>query len=298
MLIKSVKSLVHPENLQSFCDEIKMPAEVKYKVVQNFDSLDFEPITEAFNGLFSIDTGKEASDVINTYYGQNQNGLMVLTVYLTAAVIAREEYKKQSISDIIYIDTMKIFSRFVGEYLKSFGKYGFDRGWWTYRNVSLTLFRLGELEFEMCSLTEDKSEIITEGTPVISVHIPSDAKITRNELNRSYSMAKNFFKEYFGGYDYKFICCSSWLLSPALKDLLPSSSKILDFQRDYEIVSFDENNKNFMEWVYKKEYDDYNMLTENTSLERNIKKHLLTGGKIGNAFGIFYNDFLFNSEVI
>lgn len=292
----NIDSVAYLDSVLTLCRELNMPDKVTERIANIYKTLDFKPIMDSFNGLFSVETGKESSAAIIEHFKNEQDGLSVLAVYLTAAFVSREEYKKRGINDKIYLDTMKIFTRFTGEYLKSYGKYGFDRGWWNYRNTSLSLFRLGELEFEMCRLNKDKSKLIKEGTSVISVHIPSDAKLSREMLDRSYSAAKEFFSKHYGEYDYSFFCCESWLLSPVLKKLLPPESKIIEFQRDYDIVSYDESDKSFMEWVYKKEYEDYDELTENTSLERNIKKHLLSGGAIGSAFGILSINY--NSEDI
>ena len=56
----------------------------------------------------------------------------------------------------VWLDTMKCFSRFVGEHRNSYGWEGFDRGFWTVRQVRASLFRLGELEYEMVESGERK----------------------------------------------------------------------------------------------------------------------------------------------
>ena len=44
---------------------------------------------------------------------------------------------------------MSCFTRFVNEYKESFNKYGFDRGFWTYRQLAMLLFKVGILEYEI-----------------------------------------------------------------------------------------------------------------------------------------------------
>ena len=41
----------------------------------------------------------------------------------------------------------------------------------------------------------------------------------------------------------------------------------------------------FLDWLFHTKSTDYAKLPENTSLQRNVKKHLLSGGVIRNAFG-------------
>ena len=56
----------------------------------------------------------------------------------------------------------------------------FDRGWWAYRQTSMQIFRLGVLEYEFDRL---------EGESVIALHIPSDARLTAEAVDRSLEQA-------------------------------------------------------------------------------------------------------------
>ena len=89
----------------------------------------------------------------------------MLSYMLTAAFYSLEEYEEKGIPKEIFTDTMKCFSRFTQEHYKSYGYYGFDQGFWTGRQLSLQLFRLGELEFE--KTIEENQKII-----VVSCHLP------------------------------------------------------------------------------------------------------------------------------
>ena len=59
---------------------------------------------------------------------------------------------------------------------KKNGRMFFDRGWWTYRQLSLDLFRVGALEYQI-------SEQRTSGT--IGIHIPSDADLSGESVDDS-----------------------------------------------------------------------------------------------------------------
>lgn len=145
----------------------------------------------------------------------------MLSYMLTAAFYSLEEYEEKGIPKEIFTDTMKCFSRFTQEHYKSYGYYGFDQGFWTGRQLSLQLFRLGELEFE---------KTIEENQKIIVVHIPSDAILTEENCKKSLRMADDFFREEDCSYEHVPYSCNSWLLSPALKNLLPEQSNILKFQ--------------------------------------------------------------------
>jgi hypothetical protein len=67
--------------------------------------------------------------------------------------------------------------------------------------------------------------------------------------------------------------------------MLKDSSNILSFQTRFEIFNEGEIGTDFIEWLYNTESTDYAMLPENTSLQRNMKKYILSGGVIRNAYG-------------
>ena len=94
----------------------------------------------------------------------------ILACSLLCACRAYEEYQKKGISDTVYFETMKCFTRFIDETQKRTGRLAFDRGWWTYRQISMQLFRIGELEYEFVEY---------EGRPALSIHIPSDAHFSK-----------------------------------------------------------------------------------------------------------------------
>lgn len=205
-----------------------------------------------------------------------QNGHTVLKAMLAAACLARTLYRKREIPDAIFLDTMKCFPRFVNEHKASFGAYGFDRGFWVGRQLSLLLFRIGTLEYEL---------VDWKGKPAVSVHIPSDADLSAERLDDSVRAAQAFLKQRLPAYAGAPMICDSWLLSPALQTLLPPSSKILGFQSRFRPISWDERDEGYRLWVFKRADLAPENFPEDTSLQRSIKRHVLNGGTIGVGFG-------------
>lgn len=269
-MVTDIQFYLH--DLIKLCVSLDMPREVTDEVIPIAETLDARPLSGYMEKLLSIDTAPKAYDAIVAALGDDPRGFKLLTVYLEAAFQTRDAYDKIGVPRAVFTDTMKCLTRFIGEYYVTYGGYGFDRGWWVYRQLSLSLFRLGVLEFEM------KGDIL-------SVHIPSDAVMTREALDESYGRAKEFFAKFFPGFNYESIQCGTWLLSPVLRQLLPEGSRILNFQADYEITSVNPDAQDCMGWVFKRKYPDYESLPEETSLQRAIKKRLLSGGQIGAAAG-------------
>ena len=61
----------------------------------------------------------------------------------------------------------------------------------------------------------------------------------------------------------------------------------MQFQNFFEIINFNEDSKDFMDWLFMKDQNSsIESLPENTSLQKNVKKALLEGKKIGSAFAV------------
>ena len=242
-------------------------------------------LTEQEIGYFSskMRNPKEfenASKELRERLNDDQNGYKILNTLLEIACDTYETYKEKGISEKVFVQTQKCFLRFALEHKESFGVFGFDRFYWVGRQLSLLLFRIGELEYEMVTL---------DGKNAISLHIPSDAILTDEKVDNSLKEAREFINTYYPEYNGAIYYCSSWLLSPALKDLLNENSKILKFASRFNVTKHEEEPEDYKIWVYGKLNLEPKDFAEKTSLQRNVKKHVLAGGKIGEAFGILKN---------
>ena len=223
----------------------------------------------------------EPEEPLDLRENEPEHGLDELFQQTMAAYEARKKEPWNRISEEIYIETMKCFSRFVREHKVSYGVYGFDRGFWTPHQIEGKLFRIGELEYQ-----------IDDEEKVISIHIPSDADLSDDLVNASYAEQKQFFAENFPETAGWPGMCESWLLSPALKELLPSDSRILAFAARFEITQTNPDATDYLEWVYKlasgqQKSAELENLREDTSLQRRMKDFLRAGGKVGIAWGIW-----------
>lgn len=223
---------------------------------------------------------------------QEDDGMALLAVTTAAACETRKRYAAAGIPDAVFLETMKCIPRFLYESKELFGRWAFDRGFWTWRQTGCLLFRLGTLEFEYRTLEDGEPlpEGLYAGDPVLNVHIPSDARLSRENLDDSYRQAKAFFGGTIAGpwtaHPPKEILCDSWLLAPTLDLLLPETSGIRMFASDYRRYHQLEDSNAFFRWLYQLPSPvAYEALPENTSLQRKLKQHLLSGGYMGIAWG-------------
>ena len=268
-----INQIVTKINLQNeiAVEALKMDAVLNYKELQPYLSM-----------LNSEDTWEEGEKRLKDKLGEDPLGIKILTVMLHCGQKVHETYTELGIDELIYTDTMKCFTRFLKEHKENYGFYKFDRSFWTSRQVSMHLFRIGELEYEL----DHKN-----GQKIVSIHIPSDADLAGTKVRESLQAAKSFLEKLYPDYSKVDIMCESWLLSPSLKKILPDTSKIIHFQNSFIIVDIDLESEEYLEWVYKLKPDtmniyDYKEFPENTSLQRNMKQYLIDGGKIGMATGV------------
>lgn len=262
--------------------KIELQDEIETEVLQMEAKIDYDSLEPYITMLYCRDTWNTGEESLKKALGNDPQGIKMLTVMLHCGVLLHDNYVKAGIDEIIYVDTMKCFTRFLNEHKENYGSYKFDRSFWTTRQISMHLFRIGELEYEL----DNK-----DGEKIVSMHIPSDADILLPKLQNSYRKAKEFLRRYYPEYSEVKMMCESWLLSPSLEKLLPKTSKILNFQKSFIITATDWEDKGYLEWVYKVnnsflencKLDD---LPENTSLQKNMKNYLLNGGKVGMAAGI------------
>lgn len=270
-------------NVRNLCKMINMPEEV----IAEIEKWNSETYREALEHYWMLVQDRtrwdEALAKVKELLGEDKNGLKCLAFMIHIGLFTYQEYIKRGILEQIYLDTLMCFSRFVREYYESFGMYGFDREWWTVRELTLKEFRLGELEYEM--VEEDDRKLV-------SVHIPSDAKLEKQKCRESYRKARSFFTDYEGDYANAEYYCDSWLLSPNLKDLLTETSNIIKFQEDFILDSFDPEASDFMLWVFKNEALSLDELPQNTSLQRKMKVYLMNSGKIGAGRGYLKKEYL------
>ena len=225
--------------------------------------------------LLNRSTWKEGLEQLKELVGEDPDGLKILWEMLNIACEVYLKYEEYGIQKQIYIDTMKFCTRFLHEYYRINNHYKFVWSWWFTRQLSFQEFRVGCLEYEF----------IEEKDKFISIHIPSDADLSPEEVDKSFRDFSQFIENYFPDWLNAQWVCESWMMSPELTKLLDDKSNILAFQNRFEIESNNYESMGVLDWVYpgfKTVSDD---LPEKTRLQKTMKEFLLSGNKVGWAKG-------------
>lgn len=104
------------------------------------------------------------------------------------ALQSMESYRQKGIPCSVFLATMQFLSRFYKSDRALFGYPVFRWGWWFPRQLALKEFRIGIFEYEMTC---------RENADILSLHIPSDANLTDENIRCSFADAHAFFTKFY-----------------------------------------------------------------------------------------------------
>lgn len=218
---------------------------------------------------------------------EKERGLPQLARALQLALRTKEKYASLGIPEDVFYDSFQDIAIWTRTYYERAGDQGLGEWGWIQMSLNLKVFRLGRLQFEPNSLEKEirvGERVYPEGTPVLHVHIPAEAPLDQRSVEDSLCRAIPFFRQYFGK-TYDLLHCHSWLLAPALKELLPENSRILQFQSLFQVYAT-EDERQAEERVFGVLCDDPVAYPEDTSLQRRMKAYLAMGNTIGVGLGV------------
>jgi len=119
----------------------------------------------------------------------------------------------------------------------------------------------------------------TKGDAVLHVHIPSGPGFTATTCAQSLREARRFFTRYFPDAGFKAICCRTWLLDPALREIMPAKSNILGLGRLFRLLPVPgADDRQHLERIFGSEVD-WKTCVPQTQLQKAAQDFLARGGK-------------------
>lgn len=216
-----------------------------------------------------------------------KNDIIKLAVALLYSVeFTYPKYQKAVISDEIYFETMKD----IAVWCENNNNKGLKNLPWIKNHLNFDLFKIGRLQFQIykCDNRTLNYDLLpfNFGENLIYVHIPQGEKLVYAECVNSLKNAKSFFGEYFPNYDFDYFFCESWLLYGENWQFMNSSSNILQFSTLFDLVYSVEDDRQAIERIFGKRKIIKSKYEEKTTLQRNAKRFMQNGGKLGVGIGI------------
>lgn len=230
---------------------------------------------------------EEGLSVLKEALGEDEDGMKLFAAQSMEALLALREYEKRGIGREIFLATMAFMARFSGETFVRRGRAEWTWGWWFPRQLALQEFRLGALEYEMTEGAAFGGKPSGGNKRRIFLHIPADADLSDGAVDASLATARAFFSKYFPAFADAEYVCESWMLSPALSEIMPETSRVRRFSERFSVAFWEEDSPAFRDWIFPSAVTaPAEKLPEETSLQRAVKRHLLAGGKVGWAEGV------------
>lgn len=230
---------------------------------------------------------KADNDNFKSVFAKNDmNKLAVALLY--SVEFTYPKYQKAVISDEIYFETMKD----IAVWCENNNNKGLKNLPWIKNHLNFQLFKLGRLQFQFykCDNRTLNYDLLpfNFGENLIYVHIPQGEKLVYAECVNSLKNAKSFFGEYFPNYDFDYFFCESWLLYGENWQFMNSSSNILQFSTLFDLVYSVEDDRQAIERIFGKREIIKSKYEEKTTLQRNAKRFMQNGGKLGVGIGILF----------
>lgn len=131
---------------------------------------------------------------------------------------------------------------------------------------------------ELSVLSKDEWSIVTkQGDGMAGVHIPRGSDLTDEKMTESFKEAFKITKERYPEFNPKTVHCSTWMLDPKLTQILGPNSKITGFINRYLKYPIISGGKELFGFVFPKNFDSYESLPEDTSLQRKLKAMYING---------------------
>lgn len=258
-----------------------------------------------FHYILYKDNKNSYNDIYNWKIGENlykQHGSYMIN--LVSMLSGYEKHKKE-IKELNYDiqqieEQKKNIRKICNNDRKLYGINGirFSQMVWGSNFMNGRLIQIGRLQYELrITNNKDKLEKIKKyynNKDYVYIHIPEDKNLLEKDVDESIKNAKKYIPLYFKEIDIDnaIFYTLTWLLSEELDDILDKESNIIKFKNKFTILEQNENEKAFLNFVFKeglKEKINYSELKEDTSLQRKIKQYLLEGKKLHIGFGILKN---------
>ena len=228
------------------------------------------------------------TDLFQDFADADPTGLTVLALYLHWALDTRARYLELGIPEEYFWDSMKDIPIWCEDHLVKHGTPGFREWGWVAHSLRLNVIRIGRLQFAPGLLPQNvtiTNQEFPANTPVLDVHIPAGEALSPEAVIASINQAPGFFRKYMQK-QFPLFHCYSWLLSPDLKTLLPEDSRIMQFQKLFNVYGTDNEERQAEERVFGFLSDDPCEYPERTSLQKAVKQHLLNGKNVLMGSGI------------
>lgn len=138
---------------------------------------------------------------------------------------------------------------------------------------------------KICISLNEWKPVLGKDDGILEVHIARGGQLSPSACQDSYRKAVDFYSAYFPEYRFVAYTCESWLLDPQLRQLLPPSSNIIEFQKDYYLYPIPSDGNDVYEYVLNIKPADFVKAPKDTFLRRTVINYIAAGNRIKSSGG-------------
>ncbi len=159
----------------------------------------------------------------------------------------------------------------------------------------------GKAHHEQIALqTAEWEVVLRRGMPALRIHIPTGGPLTHEACGESFRRALQFFPRHFPDRPFNTFCCNSWLLDSELQDMLPETSNIVRFQREFYLLPRPLTSKHMLDNILGPDPLDLSVAPRRTGLQRAVVDLLSSGRSLrptGGGCLLLTEDFHWGGQV-
>lgn len=131
--------------------------------------------------------------------------------------------------------------------------------------------------------------ILRQGDTVLDIHIPRGKTLTEEECRESFTQAYQFFSVHWPEKTFSAAFCHTWFFTPQLQSLLPPTSSIVHFQREFYLYPGPGGPGFLWSFVFGEKYPDPATAPRDTSLRRAVLDWLSNGKELFDLPGVMFH---------
>ena len=181
------------------------------------------------------------------------------------------------------------------------GSVGVDAGWWMLPILRGEILQVRSLKFHRVHLgvgtlapqpwlsaeeAARRGEGFAQGDESLGVHIPARIDLSPEELDATFARASEVLSEVWPCRTRRITTCQSWMMDERLIDALGEHSRIVGFQRRFELIEpYADDVATAVYFIFGREVADVADLVATSRLQRYVLDVLASGGVWHNRTG-------------
>lgn len=132
--------------------------------------------------------------------------------------------------------------------------------------------------------------VLQKGDPVLGIHIPRGGRMPYEMCIESINTACDFFHNHFPEQPFNGFTLGTWFLDPQLKKMLPASSNIVRFQKEFYLYRHSDSDGLLRRFVFNGFAPDSPDAPKESSLQQAILDYVAKGNHMYTCSGFILND--------